>query len=215
MTWFVSGVAVVGLLALTGILVKFGWRSGPTEAAAEAEFRPVERAQGPDAAVARPAARPAPWAAAMGRRRPLPKFDPSVLAAPTPVKATPQDLERVRAAAKEDGTLFREAGSDKIYVVQRGTKFLVPNAEEMAALGYDTQQINEVPIGGLAALQDRPPDGTLIRERGKEHIFVYEGGKKRHITSAWVFGTKGYKWNDVKTVPIGSIAEYGDGIPVQ
>jgi hypothetical protein len=214
MTWFVSGAAVVGLLVLGGIMVRFGCRGGPTQAAAEDESSPIERPPPIDAAVTRPATRPAPWAA-MGRRRPLPRFDPSVLTPLPPPRATAQDLERVRTVARQDGALFREIGSDKVYVVMRGAKFLIPNGDEMAALGYETQNVNEVPVGALGALQDRPPEGTLIRERGKEHIWVYEGGKKRHITSAWVFGVKGYDWKDVKTVPVGSIGDYGDGAPVQ
>jgi hypothetical protein len=213
-TWFVTGVAVVGLVVLAGVMVRFGRRSGPTQVAAEEEIVPVARRPPTDAGDTRPAGRPAPWAS-MARRRPLPRFDPSVLAPLAPPRATPQDLDRVRTAAREDGTLFREAGSDKIYVVMRGAKFLIPNAEEMAALGYDGHSVNEVPVGALGALQDRPPEGTLIRERGKDNIWVYEDGKKRHITSAWVFGTKGYDWKNVKTVPVGSIGEYADGVPVQ
>jgi hypothetical protein len=216
MTWIVSGAAVVGLVVLTVILVRFVGR-GPREAAAEEELHLQIDRPGPiDAAprqVARPAARDP--LAAMGRRRPLPRFDPSVLAAPVPQKATAADLDRVRNAAKEDGVLFREAGSDKIYVVQRGTKFLIPSGEEFGALGYSSEKVNEVPVGALTALQDRPPDGTLIRERGKDHIWVYEGGHKRWITSALVFGTKGYDWKNVKVVPNGSIGEYTDGSPVQ
>jgi hypothetical protein len=124
-------------------------------------------------------------------------------------------MERVREQAKEDGTLFREAGSDKIYVVQKGAKFLVPDQEEFGALGYSTEKVNEVPPGALAALQDRPPDGTLIKERGHDHVWLYEGGKKRHIVSAWILGQRGYKWGDVKTVPTGALADYNDGVPVQ
>jgi hypothetical protein len=124
-------------------------------------------------------------------------------------------MERVRAAAKEDGALFREAGSDKIYVVQRGTKFLVPSNDEFGALGYSADKVTDVPVGALSALQDRPPDGTLIRERGKDHVWVYEGGHKRWITSALVFGKSGYDWNNVKVVPNGSLEGYTDGQPVQ
>jgi hypothetical protein len=217
MTWIVSGAAVVGLLFLTIVLVRFVGRGGPREAAAEEEFHPQFERPAPVDAAPRQAARPAardPFAA-MGRRRALPRFDPSVLAAPVPQKATAADLDRVRTAAKEDGVMFREAGSDKIYVVQRGTKFLIPNGEEFNALGYNSEKVTEVPIGALSALQDRPPDGTLIRERGKDHIWVYEGGHKRWITSALVFGKQGYDWKNVKTVPNGSIGDYTDGSPVQ
>jgi hypothetical protein len=217
MTWFVSGAAVVGLVVLTVILVRFVGRGGPREAAAEEEIHPTIDRPGPADAASRPSLKPAPasgWAS-MARRRPVPRFDPSVLAAPVPQKATAADLDRVRTAAKEDGTLFREAGTDKIYVVQRGAKFLIPNGEEFGALGYNSEKVNEVPVGALAALQDRPPDRTLIRERGKDHIWLYEGGHKRWITSALVFGKSGFDWKDVKVVPNGSIGEYTDGVPVQ
>jgi hypothetical protein len=214
MTWFVSAVSVVGMLALTFVLVRFLGRSGSREAVAETEVSsPVERPAADAAPATRPA-RPPAWPA-MARRRPLPKFEPGVLASMANTRATPADLERVRAAAKEDGVLFREAGSDKTYVVMRGTKFLIPSNEEMGALGYSTEKVNEVPPGSLVALQDRPPDGTLIRERGKDHIWVYEGGQKRWITSAVVFGRAGYDWKNVKTVPNGSLGDYTDGAPVQ
>jgi hypothetical protein len=97
----------------------------------------------------------------------------------------------------------------------RGAKVLVPNGDECGALGYAAERINDVPAGSLAALQDRPPDGTLLKERGGDQVWVYEGGKKRHITNPTVFEQRGYRWGNIKTVPTGSTSDFGDGVPVQ
>jgi hypothetical protein len=131
------------------------------------------------------------------------------------LQATATDMERVRAAGKQDGTLFREYGSDKVYVVVKGTRFLISGREELQALGYDADKVTDVPAGALSALQDRPPDGTLLRERGKAHVWVYQGGRKRWVTSPTIFEKSGFDWNNVKTVPNGSLGEYTDGSPMQ
>jgi hypothetical protein len=217
MTWFVSAVAVVGLVVLTVILFRFVWRS-PNELAAETEIRPEpERLPPADAAASRPAPRPAPRAS-LGRGRPVPRFEPSVLGLPTlgnMPRATAQDMERVRNIAKEEGALFKEMGSDKVYVAIRGTKFLVTSREEISALGYSADRMNEVPAGALEAVRDRPPDGTLMRERTGPRVFVYEGGQKRWVTNPQVFTRQGYNWKDIKLVPNGSLSDYPDGSPVK
>jgi PAS domain-containing protein len=213
MTWIVSGVAVVSVVVLTWTVIKLRRRPEPPDVTEPFTFTPPvpppAHAAGPRRTPARTGLAPA---------RPLPRFTTSATPpdlSRTPASAPLSEQDQVRAAAKEDGVLFREAGTDAVYVVQRGTKFKVPNENELAALGYSPDKVRQVSKNALAALPDRPPERTLLRERGTWRVFVYEDGAKRWITDQESLKRAGHDWQDVRVVPVGSLGEFPDGPPVR
>jgi hypothetical protein len=152
---------------------------------------------------------PAGWlSSAKQKSRSAPKFDPSVYER---VRA----VETLREQSRQDGFLFREAGSDKIFVVQKGTKFAVPNDTEFQKLGFKTDQVREVPPGTMDHLSTRPPDRSLLRDRDDPRIFFFENGVKRWVSDAGAFNRNGFDWGSVRVTPSGSLAAYDTGDPIQ
>jgi hypothetical protein len=195
-TLVVAGAAVVGLATLAFVL--FRGSPGPAVAqSGESTKSPVvgRRARSLPrfhTATDTPEARPAP---------------PTFVQPPPPEFTTAPKTERelLKERASKDGYLFREEGSDAVYVVQGGTKFHVPNPEEFEALGYKWDNIEVVPRGALGFLRDRPNERTLLRERDSKAVYFYENGQKRGIASPEAFERLGHKWSDIKVVPSGTL----------
>jgi hypothetical protein len=172
-------------------------------------------------------------ARALGRRsRSLPRFHtsesaptaeakpsppPSFVEAPPPEFTTPAKTpqEELKERASKDGYLFREEGSESVYVVQGRTKYLVPNAQEFEALGYKWDQVETVARGSLGFIPTRPQDRVLLRERNSPAVYYYENGQKRGVTSPEAFERQGFKWSDIKTIPTGTLKDETIGAPVQ
>jgi hypothetical protein len=93
---------------------------------------------------------------------------PALVPPPVPAPPPPTPQAELHARASKDGFIFREAGSQTMYIVQNGTKFAVQNEAELRALGYSTDRVEEVPSGSLNFLHDKPPEKTLMRERSGE-----------------------------------------------
>jgi hypothetical protein len=141
---------------------------------------------------------------------PVPALTPPPLEVPPPTPAG-----ELRARASKDGFLFREAGSQQIYLVQKGTKFLIHDETELRSMGYTADHVETVPPGSLNFLLDRPPEKTLFRERDSPAVYYYENGQKRVIANEKVFEGLGHKWSDVKVVPKGALQNESNGAPIQ
>jgi hypothetical protein len=146
---------------------------------------------------------------------PPPPPVPALAPPPLPAMPPPTPEGELKLRASRDGYLFREAGSDAIYVVQNGTKFQVQNEAELRALGYSSDRIETVPSGSLNFLRDRPPEKTLFRERDSPAVYYYENGQKRVIANEKVFEGLGHKWSDVKVVPKGALGSEANGAPIE
>jgi hypothetical protein len=171
---------------------------------------------------------------ALGRRsRSLPRFHTSESAPPAEAKPTPPPAfvqtppppefiappktpqQELKERASKDGFLFREEGSDTVYVVQGQSKYMVPSAQEFEALGYKWDQVETVARGSLSFLPSRPQERVLLRERNSPQVYFYENGQKRGILSPQAFERLGHKWSDIKTVPSGTLDSEAAGAPLQ
>ena len=131
------------------------------------------------------------------------------------VRADKQQEVSLRERSLRDGFLYREDGSQAVFVVQGGTRYFIPSQPEFNALGFKTASIEVVAPGSLGHLRDKPDDGALLKERGDPTVYRYEGGKRRPIVSQDVFNKRGYKQKDLKTVPTGSLAGLPVGAPIE
>jgi hypothetical protein len=114
----------------------------------------------------------------------------------------------------QDGTVLHEKGAADMYVVAGGAKFLVPSAEELAALGHSPRTAKQVGAGSLAYIADVPANGTLLKERTVEQVYVIEAGRKRALADAQAFDAHGFSKDDVLTVPDGGMKAIPDGAPI-
>jgi hypothetical protein len=131
------------------------------------------------------------------------------------VRADKQQEVSQRERSSRDGFLFREDGSKAVFVVQGGARYLIPSPAEFNALGYKWGNVEVVSPETVAHLQTKPPERALLKERGTSTVFLIEGGTKRPVASEDAFKRAGFKWPDVKTIPVGGIANLTTGKPIE
>jgi hypothetical protein len=59
-----------------------------------------------------------------------------------------------------------------------------------------------------------PANGTLLKERTVEQVYVIEAGRKRALADAQAFDAHGFSKDDVLTVPDGGMKAIPDGAPI-
>jgi hypothetical protein len=82
-------------------------------------------------------------------------------------------------ATPGDGTLVRERGTRRVYLLEAGAKFPISRAQR-AALGFDEERTRSVSARALAAIPDVPPDGSLLRARQGTTVWVIRD-RTRHL----------------------------------
>ncbi|MEA1936612.1 MAG: hypothetical protein U9N04_00690 [Patescibacteria group bacterium] len=106
-----------------------------------------------------------------------------------------------------DGSLLRASDDEKVYLIEDSKKRWITTSATFALGGYKWNDIVLVIPKELELYKDGEDiivselrkDGSLVK--GAENkIYLIEDGKKRWITTAEVFISRGYNWNDVSTV---------------
>ncbi len=114
----------------------------------------------------------------------------------------------------QDGALLQEKGTSGIHIVAGGAKFAVPSVAELGALGRNPREVRQVGAGSLAYIADVPANGTLLKERSQEQVWVIEGGTKHAIASPQAMDAHGLSKDDVLTIPDGGLHGIPDGDPI-
>jgi hypothetical protein len=213
-TLVISAFALVGLVVLGIVSVKLSRKM------ATVGETPYGGVDAEDAGVAEGASAPdagAPvhrtWAEVFAKSggRPIPRFDDKIISGAAEKALADQERTKLKEDARKDGFLFREAGSPAVYIVQNGTKFHIQTPSELGDMGLSWDKVREVPAGSLDFLTSKPPDNSLFRERGDPHVYYFENGKKRWVTSHSAFAREGHQWGDIRVVPQGSLGSYASG----
>ncbi len=112
------------------------------------------------------------------------------------------------------GALLQDKRSGGIYWVEDGTKAPLWDAVLLKTI-FKHNAI--VPVEPLKLLNYRTVDpvkfndGELLTPNDSPAVYVIDGGKKRPITSAKVFESIGYKWENIVTVSPKILSLYEDG----
>jgi hypothetical protein len=122
-----------------------------------------------------------------------------------------QALPPVSASGYKDGTLLREQNDPKVYVIYGGAKFWIPSPPVLLSLGFSWNNVNVVSDGSLAEVPNIPRDGFLLKEQNNPKVYFMQGGKRRHITSAESFNAYHFSWDNIRTVPDGSLSTIPEG----
>jgi hypothetical protein len=121
---------------------------------------------------------------------------------------------------KPDGTLIKGSGPE-VYIVENGMKRWITTAGVFVSRGYKWENIITVSENELGSytegqdisFQNLKPDGTLIKGSGPE-VYIVENGMKRWITTAGVFVSRGYKWEEIVVIPDIDLNSYADGLDI-
>lgn len=98
------------------------------------------------------------------------------------------------------GRLVRVKENKKIYYIKNNT--LSPLFDDqIAKINFPNVTIESVSVSDIQNIPTTDPilfkDGTLIKEKDFNKVYVIEDGKKRHIASEDVFISLGYSWNNI------------------
>jgi hypothetical protein len=107
-----------------------------------------------------------------------------------------------------DGSLVREIGTEGVYVVQGGARFLVPSLDALNAMGRGGQYVYNLPPGGLNQIPLLPREGTQLKETSSYVMWQIVGGARFQIPSLTVRDALVYQGQirkDLVVVPDGAI----------
>ena len=127
-------------------------------------------------------------------------------------------VKTMETALYPNGTILKSYKNPEVYLIENGKKRWITSAAALITNGYDWNNVtyinaNELDffeIGENLYTKNLKPDGTLIRG-GEPKVFVLENGKKRWITTAKVFASRKYKWDQIITIPDIELNSYEDG----
>ncbi len=116
---------------------------------------------------------------------------------------------------KKDGSLVKGAGN-KIYLIEDGKKRWITTAEAFISNGHNWSEISTVfdeeldlhPNGENIYVNIK--DGSLVKGSGTK-VYLIENGEKRWITTAEIFVSNGYDWEDIIVVSGGELGAYEEG----
>lgn len=115
-----------------------------------------------------------------------------------------------------NGALINDNGT--IYQIINGRRrgIPTPNVFETNRFNWNNVAIATVNDKALSVGTNLSfPDGTLIREQNTMTVYVVADSQKRGITSAKIFESKGYKWENIFDVTTEEIAPLTEGIVIE
>ncbi len=101
-------------------------------------------------------------------------------------------------------------GSDaKVWLIQDGKRRWITSESVFLGLGYRWSAIrvmfdatiSAIPAGDDVSQAQAHVDGTLIKYAGSPKVYVLENGKKRWISTAEAFRQRGFRWENILTIP--------------
>lgn len=123
---------------------------------------------------------------------------------------------KATVATLPDGSLVKSRTRERVFVIEQGKRRPIPTADLFEARGYRWDAIHEISDRELALWRlGEPipyPDGTLVKGSGEE-VYVFEGAKLRHITSAALFEALRYAWGSIRKLFDGDLLLYPKGEP--
>lgn len=113
--------------------------------------------------------------------------------------------------------LYRAKDDVSVYTVVGGV--LQKMGDTVAALNQNDQtRVVAVNPNQLALFPEQNkttlPDGTLVKSRSRNELFLIEGARRRHITSAKLFQRLGYSLASVQIISDRELLGYAKGDPI-
>lgn len=102
----------------------------------------------------------------------------------------------------------------KVYLAENGKLRWITSGNLFNFLKYKWANVKNLGVETQSFLEGSPlayPDGTLLREQGKEAVYLIKDGTKRQFFSAESFVRNGYKWDKVILVDATEISLYAIG----
>ena len=107
-----------------------------------------------------------------------------------------------------NGCLLQEFGDPKVYLIEGGAKFHIPNPQALKDMGYTFADVDPAPSGFMATVPDVPRDDTLIREhKGNDIYVVYAGARFRVADAGIASPALAFNLELTRSVPPGGLGQ--------
>lgn len=120
---------------------------------------------------------------------------------------------------KPNKSLIRVRNTQTVYVVEDGVKRPIPSPAVLRSQGLSFGNISEVDQSEADTYGDGNAicyaDGTMVRERNRNEVYVIANGEKKHITDPASFAALGYNWRNVIEVESGVLGLYRNRTAMQ
>lgn len=110
------------------------------------------------------------------------------------------------ASTFSNGTLIKGSGPE-IYVLEHGTKRWISTAKIFSSLFYSWDKVKIVSDDTLTSFPNGAKmgsafsDGILLKSDKGLKVYLYDGGKLRWISSAAIFDSNNFSWENVFVIP--------------
>lgn len=133
------------------------------------------------------------------------------------------EVKKLKEELVRAGVLLKARGSDDVYVIKDDKRIRIQSPEEFNQKGYKWDQIQEISSEELSSIPTLTsgitpsasevsayPNGTLIKTTNDPTVYVIINGKKRQIPDPASFNNWGYKWDQIKEVPVEKVGEFSE-----
>jgi len=107
-----------------------------------------------------------------------------------------------------DGDFVKERSRPECYIIVGGAKIYVPSETELFGLGYLWSQLKIVPDGRLNSVPNIPRDGTMIKDRSADPVWVvltfYGETRLWYVQHEYQVNRYG-GWGSIRRLPDGSL----------
>jgi len=118
----------------------------------------------------------------------------------------------------KNGDLLTSDGVN-IYFVENGKKRFITSHTLFEVLGLRVPDIKKVSNDEILSLLDgepmKYPDGTLLKAKGFDIVYLIDFGTKRKFWTLRQFLSLGYNWNKVLEVEPSEVANFAEGPPMR
>jgi len=135
------------------------------------------------------------------------------------------NLKKIREAAvqyktKFENYVYRSANSAKIYKILNGSRKTYASLNELLAAGQNYSLLVSLSDSQLGLFSEtrflKFPDGSLLRIKNQNEIYLIEDGKKRVFqASAAEFSKLGFSFANVREVEAGELDKYPPGLTIK
>ncbi len=104
-------------------------------------------------------------------------------------------------AVLPEGTLVKETGGSKIYVIEDGNRHWISTLELFVSRGFQWDQVTEAAGSFLHSIPEGLPfgigEGSIVKGSTGDKVYVIENGLRRWIPTLTTFFVRDYRWENL------------------
>ena len=117
-----------------------------------------------------------------------------------------------------EGTLVRQTGGSRIYVIEGGRRHWISTLELFVSRGFQWNQVTETDGSFLRSIPEGLPfgvgEGSIVKGSTGDKVYVVENGLRRWIPTLTTFFVRGYRWESLVVLSDAALSTIQEGAPL-